>query len=192
MSFLSQPITLQALFGAKRQIGLITVDAIIGEDTNDTLTITKQPVQIGASITDHAYLEPTILNMTILQQIKNPITQLTSTFQGAANSGLSQLYQQFLDLQASRTPFNILTPKRIYKNMLMSIVRLNTSKTTENILSLNLTFQQVLFAAVGTTVVAPINQRNAGATQATQNVGKKSALLTGVQALFPGTVGVSQ
>lgn len=192
MSFLSQPITLQALFGAKRQIGTLTVDAIITEDTNDTLTITKQPVQTGASITDHAYLEPTILSMTILQQVSNPITQFVTTFAGAGTSGLAQLYQQFLDLQAQRIPFNVLTPKRIYKNMLLSVLRLNTSKTTENILALNITFQQVLFAAVGTTVVAPINQRNPGATQATQNIGKKSALLTGIQALFPGTPGVSQ
>lgn len=192
MSFLAQPITLQALFGAKRQIATITVDAIITEDTNDTLTITKQPVQTGASVTDHAYLEPTILNMTILQQIKNPITQIASTFQGAGNGGLAQLYQQFLDLQSQRVPFNVLTPKRIYKSMLMNVIRLNTSKSTENILSLNITFQQVLFASVGTTVVAPINQRNPGATQATQNIGKKSALLTGVQALFPGTPGVTQ
>lgn len=192
MSFLSQPITLQALFGARRQIGTLTVDAIISEDTNDTLTITKQPVQTGAAITDHAYLEPTILSMTILQQVSNPITQFVTTFAGAGTSGLAQLYQQFLDLQSQRIPFNVLTPKRIYKNMLMATLRLNTSKTTENILSLNITFQQVLFAAVGTTLVAPINQRNPGATQATQNIGKKSALLTGIQALFPGTPGVSQ
>jgi hypothetical protein len=174
MSFLQQQITLQNIFGAKRMIENITVDAIINEDTNDTLTVTKQPVQTGASITDHAYNEPTVFSMQILQQVNNPITQLTSTFAKAPTSGLAQLYQQFLDLQKQRIPFNILTPKRIYKNMLMTVVRLSTNKATENILSLNLSFQEILFAAIGTTVVAPINQKAPEKTQKTQNTGKKS------------------
>ena len=70
-------ITLQSLFGVGRSIGTIAVDVILNEETNDTLTITKQPVQTGASMTDHSYLEPTILSMQILQQA-SPIAQLTS------------------------------------------------------------------------------------------------------------------
>lgn len=170
----------------------ITVDAIINEDTNDTLTVTKQPVQTGASVTDHAYNEPTILSMQILQQVNNPITQLLSTFSGAATSGLAQLYQQFLDLQKQRIPFNILTPKRIYKNMLMTTVRLTTNKATENILSLNLSFQEVLFAAVGTTVVATINQRAPQKTQATQKTGNKSGLRKAEIAASPSSPGFTK
>jgi len=178
MSFLQSQINLSFFFGVKRKIENITVDCIISEDTTDVLTITKQPVQTGASITDHSYLEPVTLNMQILQQVSNPITQFLSTFSGL---GLQQLYDDFLDLQASRTPFTVTTPKRIYENMLISTIRLHTDKQTENILSLNLSFQQVFFASVGaTTLIDSTLQKVPEKTQGTKKVGKKSLIEKGI------------
>lgn len=184
MSFLSEPITLQSLFGKNRAIGPITVNVILNESTNDTLTITKQPVQQGASITDHAYKEPTVLSMSIHQKDNSLISGLLNTFSG---NGLSKLYQQFLDLQSSRVPFDVITPKRIYHNMLMASLGVTTDKATENILALSVTLQEVIIVSVVTTQVPRIRQRNPGATGATQNAGKKSALLSlkeGVGSLF--------
>ena len=184
MSFLPQPLTLQSIFGQNRVIGPITVQTIINEETNDTLTITKQPVQQGASITDHAYLEPTVLTMTILQQEYNPISQLVQTFSGG---GLSQIYQEFLALQSSRQPFNVLTPKRVYTDMLMSVLRCTTDKSTENILSLNVSFQQVFIVSVGTARVPPSRQASPKKTAATQKTGPQSVISSVAQA-----VGISQ
>jgi hypothetical protein len=174
MGFLNQPITLQSIFGQKREIGPIEVQLIISEETTDTLTITKQPVQTGASITDHAYQEPTILSMVIQQQNTDLIGGLLSTFSGGG--GLSAIYQTFLDLQSSRQPFSVVTPKRIYKNMLVSVIGVTTDKTTENVLSLRLSMQQVLLVGIGTAIVPAINQASAALTQATQNLGKQSAI----------------
>lgn len=184
MSFLSQPITLQSLFGKNRKIGDITVNVVINESTNDTLTITKQPVQQGASISDHAYKEPTSLSMTIHQADNGLISGLLSTF---SSNGLSSIYQDFLDLQSSRVPFDVVTKKRIYKSMLISSIGLTTDKHTENILALSLTFQEVLIVSVVTTQVPRVRQRFAAATGAIQNAGKKSALASlkdGIGALF--------
>ncbi len=174
MSFLPQPITIQSLFGKDRKIGSITVQVVMQETTDDTLTITKQPVQQGASITDHAYKEPTVFSMSVL-------------FQDNLFISLSKLYQNLLDLQNSRVPFDVITPKRIYRNVLISTLRQNTDKNTENILSLNITFQEVIIVSVLTTQVPRIRQRNAAETGATQKAGKKSALSSladGVGALF--------
>lgn len=191
MSFLSQPITLQSLFGKNRTIGSITVNVVINESTNDTLTITKQPVQQGASITDHAYKEPTAFSMSIhekdnglLAGLLDPFSSLLDTFSG---NGLSKLYQEFIDLQASRIPFDITTPKRIYRNMLLASIGVTTDKATENILALNLGFQEVIIVSVTTTQVPRTRQRLSAVTGAIQNAGKKSALLSlkqGVGALF--------
>lgn len=189
MSFLSQPVTLSAIFGARRTIGPLEVQVVSSEETNDTLTITKQPVQQGANITDHAFQEPTVLSMNIYQQQNGFITGLVDTFTGG---GLAQIYQQFLDLQASRQPFDIVTPKRIYKSMLINVLRCNTDKRTENILSLSLSFQQVIIVSVGTVQVPPTRQKKPASTQATQNAGKKSAALSLTQGIFPNTVGFSQ
>jgi len=172
MSFLTQPITLQSLFGKDRTIGDISVNVILSESTNDALTITKQPVQTGASITDHAYLEPTTLSMQILQQ-DNEFSFAGLLPSGAA-SGLAALYKKFLKLQSDRVPFAVFTPKRLYKNMLLSGIALTTDKKTENILALSLSFQEVIIVAVATTSVPRSRQRLAPSTQATQNAGQKS------------------
>lgn len=189
MSFLSQPITLQSLFGAKRVIGPLNVQVIVSEETNDTLTITKQPVQEGASISDHAYKEPTVLNMQILQQNNSTISGLIQTFSGPGSGGLAQIYQTFLDLQNLRGPINVYTPKRVYENMLISVIRLTTDRNTENILALNISFQEVIIVSIGGINQVPKAQlRNPKNNQATQPKAPQSGLETfhqGVKALLP-------
>lgn len=189
MGFLPEPITLQSLFGKDRKIGSITVNVILNESTNDTLTITKQPVQQGASITDHAYKEPTAFSMTAHLKDNSIGAALSALnpFGGGAGGGLSKLYQELLDLQSSRVPFDVITPKRIYRSMLMSTLGVTTDKTTENILAITASFQEILIVAVVTTQVPRLRQRLSAVTGATQLAGKKSALLSlkeGLGALF--------
>lgn len=180
MSFLPQPISIQSILGKKRLIGNLSVQVIINETATDPLTITRQPTQTGASITDHAYKEPTSLSMRILQQDTSLVGALLSTFSG---NGLAAIYQQFLDLQLSRQPFNIVTPKRLYKNMLISAIGQTTDKNTENILALDLAFQEIILVKIGVAQVAPQSQGNKKVTQQTQGLGKKSALAVAAQAL---------
>lgn len=167
MSFLSQPITLLPK-GTQRTIGPITVNVVVDENTTDTLTVTKQPVQQGASINDHAFMEPTIFSHKIF-------------FSANLNLSLSKLYQQLLTLQSARTPFTIITPKRIYNNMLMSTLIQHTDKQTENTLSLVCAYTSVILVPIGTLQVSRSNQGNAAKTGQTVPSGKKSAAATFVQ-----------
>jgi hypothetical protein len=151
-------------------VGTIKVNVVVSENTNDTLTITRQPVQQGASITDHAYKEPTTFSHTIL-------------FAANLGTSLAQIYTQLLTLQASRVPFNIVTPKRTYNNMLMGTLAMTTDQKTENILSITCAYQEIILVSVGTVQVPRQKLRNAGNNGATQNAGKKSALASFAQAL---------
>lgn len=189
MSFLSQPITLQSVFGTKRMIGSIEVQVIISEETNDTLSITKQPVQTGAPITDHSFKEPTSLSMRILQQNNDLVSGFLSTFSG---NGLSAIYSEFLKLQTDRTPFDVITKKRIYKNMLIAVLRQNTDKQTENILSLEVQLQEVILVSIGVAQIPKRAQRRPKKTQGTQNLGRQSAALKVTKAINPAIVGVSR
>ncbi len=176
MSFLDQPLQ-DILLAPSRKIGNINVQVVINENTNDTLTITKQPVQQGASITDHAYKEPTTLNMQIFFQTGlSSITGLSSLLSNS--NGLAQLYQTLLDLQISRVPFDISTPKRIYKNMLLAVISQTTDRTTENCLSINASFQEIIIVNISTVTVPRSRQKNPGATGRTEAAGKKSALVS--------------
>lgn len=173
MAFLSTPISLFPV-QPKRSIAGLQLNVVTDESTNDTLTITKQPVQQGASITDHAYKEPTVLNMTIY-------------FQDNIGASLSKIYADLLELQSDREPIEIVTPKRIYSNMLIASVGQTTDRTTENCLKILASFQEVILVSVTTTQVPRQKQRNPGNTGKTENVGKKSALATGfdgIQGLF--------
>ena len=170
MSFLSEPISLIPI-RPQRSIGGISVQVIINEQTADRLTITKQPVQQGASISDHAFMEPTTFSCTIYQQ-------QSGTLLGSVTSSLAQIYQQFQDLQSSLTPFAIVTPKRTYSSMLMTTLGMTTDKSTENILALNLSFEQIIIVSVSTTNVPSTHQKNPGSTGATQNAGQKQSVLS--------------
>lgn len=176
MSFLQQPLT-QIFIRPIRKIGQLAVSVIISESTNDTLTITKQPVQQGASITDHAFKEPTTLQMSAYFQ-DNQLINVLNAFSDLSQSPMAQFYQKLLDLQISRIPFDVITPKRVYKNVLMASVQQTTDKNTENTLAVLFSFQEVIIVQVGNVTVPRSRQRNPGVTGATENAGKKSALLT--------------
>jgi hypothetical protein len=175
MGFMTTPIS---LFPVKpvRKIGDIAVNVVINESTSDRLTITKQPVQQGANIADHAFMEPTVFSCSIL--MKDNVLK-----------SLSKVYKDFLDLQSSRVPFSIVTPKRIYSNMLITSLGQTTEKSTENCLAILLSCEEVIIVQVTTTQVPRVKQRNAAATGKTENVGKKSALQTfkeGITGAFGG------
>jgi len=163
MSFITQPLTLLPIRDA-RKVGDINLNVVISENTTDRLTITNQPVQQGTSITDHSFKEPTALTMAAL-------------FEANLFVSLSAVYQKLLDLQESRTPFVVVTPKRVYQNMLISSLGLTTDKNTENTLAINFTFQQIIIVNVSTTTVPRDLQKVAAATGKTEKAGRKSALL---------------
>lgn len=200
MSFLpvaQQSITLigqglQSIFGAGRSIygtffQTFNVQVILNETTQDTLTITKHPVQTGASITDHSFMEPVTYSANILQNanfnipgtnIGIPGVSSLSDFAGVAGSGksaLAQTYASFLKIQSARQTFTVATPKRTYKDMLMTSVRMTTDKNTENILALAFTCQQVILVNVGSTVVNPLKLASPANNAGTNNVGNVSA-----------------
>ena len=173
MSFLSQPLE-TILIQSKRMIGTIAVQVVTNENTTDQLTITKQPVQMGAVITDHAYMEPTSFSHTIYFAAPG--------FTGGTT--LQQIYQQLLALQSSAAPFSIITPKRTYTNMLMTSLGMTTDKQTENCLSIHASYQQIILVPVSPTTAIPrSHQKNPGANGATQNAGQQSMLSKGQQAI---------
>lgn len=161
MSFIQEPLSFISI-RPSRKIGEIAVNVILNESANDTLTVTKQPVQQGATVSDHAYKEPTTFSMSIL-------------FRYNLTLSLSQTYEKLLDLQKSRVPFDVATPKRIYKNVLITSISQTTDKATENCLAINISFQEIIIVKVSTASIPRTAQKNAGATGKTENAGQKQS-----------------
>lgn len=180
MSFLSQPIQ-DILIRAGRSIGDIKGYTVINETTNDTLTITKQPVQQGASITDHAYKEPTSFS-TNIYLADNQSLLFTNPF--SSTNPLATLYKKLLDLQNSRETFEVVTPKRKYPSMLIASLTMTTDKNTENCLAINATLQEVIIVNISTVAISRDKQILSQATAKTENAGRKSAFLSIKEGIF--------
>ena len=150
----------QASFMPRRAIGPFTATITLEELAEDELEITQHPVQQGAAITDHAFKKPATVNITV---------------QWGEN--LAETYAKLLALQASREPFDVITGKRAYKNMLMTALRQTTSAQTETILYISMRLQEIFIASVEVvTVPERSKQKNPEKTGATENAGRKSAI----------------
>jgi len=145
-----------------KSIGGIIPDVVIEETTEDVLEITKHPVQQGATISDHAFKKPVTLKMKCLW--------------GEKSGDINITYQKILDLQSKRTLIDVITGKRNYKNMLIGSMSCTTDATTNTILSIQFSLEEIIIVnVVVTSVPARSRQRNAGKTGATENAGQKSA-----------------
>lgn len=132
---LVEPILLRS-----RIIGIFVADVTIEERHLDELVITEHPVEQGAAITDHSFKRPA--SVTIRAGWSN------SSRQARANpSYVQEIYEGFLILQASRIPFEILTGKRAYLNMLIQRLTVTTDQSSENALMMTCDCREILIAS---------------------------------------------
>jgi hypothetical protein len=148
-----QATTVGGTFGfsaaTTEQTTTIVADAVVEERGEDELVITDQPVEQGATISDHAYKMPAKL-------------YLTYAWAGGSAQNVTQdpdflkaIYQQLLGLQVTRTLCQVFTGKRLYQNMLVQAVLMTTDKTTENSLIVRLTMQEILIASTQLVNLSP-------------------------------------
>ena len=138
----------------KRFLGPITALVTFEERGTDKTTITRHPVELGASITDHAYQEPASV------EIRAGATN-SSADAGGDEGYVAGLYQQVLALQQSRQPFSIQTGKRLYPDMLIESLELTTDERTEAALALVIVCTQIILVQTQVVSVPPASQQAA-------------------------------
>ena len=131
-----------------RSIGGFVADVTVEEDHVDELSITEFPVEQGAAITDHAFKVPA--RCRILCGYSN-----SSLSSGGDPNYVRSVYDQFLQLQASREPFVIFTGKRIYQNMLIQRLHTKSDKDNEYVLMLDVECREIQLVQTQTTTVPP-------------------------------------
>lgn len=163
MNFLSQ-LLYPVSFRPRRRMADFDVYMTIEEKGDDELVITEQPVQYGAEITDHAYKKNASLSMRV---------QFNEADTGTS---LDEIYRRMLELQNSRVPFEVVTGKRLYKNMLFQSLSQTTDRNTDNVLSISVQLKEIRTVTVEVVSVPPRDkQAQAGRTGATENAGQKKA-----------------
>lgn len=126
--------------GPRRSIGGIVATITIEEDHRDTLVITEHPVEQGATITDHAYKQPSEVRL----RVGWSSALINAGFGAFDPNYLQTIYNQLLQLQSDRIPFKIVTGKRSYSNMLIRSIGVTTDNITENVLFVTLDCKEVI------------------------------------------------
>jgi hypothetical protein len=152
-----------------RSIGGFIADVTVEERADDEVEMTQIPVESGAAVTDHAYKRPA--RLTIRAGWSD------SSSQAGGNPLFDQqVYQAFLQLQASLVPFQVITGKRIYNNMLARRVSQTTNETTENALMMTVECQEILFVTTAAVTVPPAAQQQSPQATAPVNPTGQSTL----------------
>ncbi|MEI2684622.1 phage baseplate protein [Erwinia aphidicola] len=160
-----------------RKIGLIIPNVVISEKHSDILEITEHPVEDKAPVADHAFRRPSELVMEVGFAGGGSLLDIASSLTGSGLLGLSpaETYDELLVLQRSRVPFDVMTGKRIYKNMLIRVLDVTTDRTSENVLMATLTLREVLISSTQSVQVADKADMTQGvSTSGVQNSGTKS------------------
>lgn len=123
-------------------------DAFLKTDHTSKLTITEHPVQTGANITDHSFLQPKELTMEIGMS-DCAISIIPGQFyEGSARSVTA--FNVLMDLQKQRIPIQVSTRLGQYKNMLIETITSPDDYKTATGLRASVTFKEVIVANVTT------------------------------------------
>lgn len=137
---------------AKTNIGGWFFDAYLKMNHTSRLTITDHPVQTGAALSDHAFLEPRELSMDI--GMSNAARSLVAGQFGGGYSRSVTAFQVLKDLQALRVPIQVHTRLGLYQNMLIEVLSAPDDYTTLNGLRCTVTFREILVAQVTTVQIS--------------------------------------
>lgn len=143
-----------------------TADVTEREEHHDDLIITDHPVentQGNGSVSDHAYRRPSEVTLHL----------------GWSDSGqqdpdyVQNVYAQLLRFQRDRWPFDLYTGKRVYSNMLLSSIVVETDQTTEFALRVDAHIREVILVQTQTASVSsdPSVQLNPSSSQPPIDVG---------------------
>lgn len=135
-------------------------DAVLNVSTEHGATITSHPVQSGANISDHMYLEPVQITMEIGMS-DAMASMVRGQWTGASTKSISA-YRKLCELQAARIPFTVLTRLNKYPNMVIRSISVNDNVETLYGLRATVNLQQLIMASVVSEKVSARNWISGG------------------------------
>ncbi|BDH44893.1 hypothetical protein TUM12370_09370 [Salmonella enterica subsp. enterica serovar Choleraesuis] len=175
-----------------RQIGTMFPDVVLSEIHTDTMKIAAHPVEWGADVSDHAWAEASTLKMECAFSGNWQPIDFSSDdgFRLLPLTGPADVYQELLSMQRQAVPFQVITGKRTYQNMLITSLTVTTDKPRENILSCSISLQEVIFAETHALAVANKQMMKQGnSTSGVENGGVRSTVARNYSS---GLIGGSQ
>jgi hypothetical protein len=136
------------LIYVKTNIGGWFFDAFLKMTHTSRLTITEHPVQTGAALTDHAFLQPRELSIEVgMSNVASSF--VPEQFSGGYSRSVTA-FQVLKDLQALRVPIQVHTRLGLYQNMLVEVLSAPDDFMTLDGLRCTVTFREIIVAQVTT------------------------------------------
>lgn len=139
----------------KKSIGGIELDAVLSETHNNQVRLTKNPVELGVDITDHAIVEPKKINIVAqvsdtplgtaaFGQIVDLVTGLfgTATSQNITRSNAA--YNAMVQLMEQREPIQVQTKLKLYEDMVITALSTTQDKNSSRIALMTINLEEVL------------------------------------------------
>lgn len=130
--------------------GTFTFDAVFNTSHNQLATITEHPLETGASIADHAYIEPAEVPITI--GMSDAATDI-GTIAGKSSDRSVIAYNRLLALMHLFEPVTLITRLATYENMLITSVSADDDYTTQNALKATVIFKHIQIVSVSTVAI---------------------------------------
>ena len=138
----------QQLLYIKYNVGGLFLDAFLKVVHTLNLTVTQHPVETGANISDHAYIEPAQLQISFL--MSDCATSIIPGQFGDWSSRSVSAFQALRQIQLQRVPVQITTRLNVYQNMLITSLLPTEDNTTCHGLRGTCTLQEIFVATVQT------------------------------------------
>ena len=155
------------MVGIKTDVEGYVFDAFLKLDHERRLTITDHPVEEGASITDHSFVEPKAISMEIgMSDVGDSI--IDGQFAHRSTRSISA-FDTLCRLQAARKPITVNTKLARYENMLIENIASPDDFKTMNGLMATVFFREIIIVSADT---AALPNRTSKAPQKTGSTTK--------------------
>jgi hypothetical protein len=160
-----------------RSIGVLIPDVVVTESHKDELDIASHPVEMGASISDHAWKKPSTVTLDCGFSGGGSLLNFADVSQFGLSIGLSakKAYEEILALQKNCELLDVVTGRRTYKNMLIQQIDVTTGKEGTEALIAKITLVEVFLSSTQGVAVAEKSAMGKGVSTAGMvNTGQKS------------------
>lgn len=161
--------TKQKLLVKSKSFGRLSVDAVISTDHQANLTLTEHPVQQGAPVSDHAYMNPDEVSVEI---------GMTDVMEGSGADHSVNAYNTFRALMEKREPVTVVTRLKTYEDMMITTISSLDDHTTMHALRATIYFTKVNIVDVST---VKVQGSTSGSKKKTSTGSKGSTAKTGTQ-----------
>lgn len=141
----------------------VQLDGVLVERFSNPIRVTKNPVELGVAVSDHAIIEPRRYNMDAVvsdtplgtASIGVIVDNITNLFGDTTGEGLTRsqaAYEDLVSLMRDREPIVVQTGLVTHENMLITNMTAARDKDTSGALFFTMDFEEVII--VETEVVA--------------------------------------